>query len=59
VPKISLLISMKYQGKWNVREYIMRMSNIASKLKALMFFVQAKKTNLKTNENNQVIFYEL
>jgi len=50
---------MKYQGKWNVREYIMRMSNIASKLKALMFFVQAKKTNLKTNENNQVIFYEL
>jgi len=29
------LISMKYQGKGNVREYIMRMSNIASKLRAL------------------------
>ena len=29
------LISMKYQGKRNVREYIMEMSNIASKLRAL------------------------
>jgi len=29
------LISMKYQGKGNVREYIMGMSNIASKLRAL------------------------
>ncbi|XP_019457118.1 PREDICTED: uncharacterized protein LOC109357544 [Lupinus angustifolius] len=29
------LISMKYKGKGNVREYIMEMSNIASKLKAL------------------------
>ncbi|XP_057430655.1 uncharacterized protein LOC130723564 [Lotus japonicus] len=29
------LISMKYQGKGNIREYIMGMSNIASKLKAL------------------------
>ena len=28
-------ISMKYQGKGNVREYIMGMSNIASKLRAL------------------------
>ncbi|RZB42862.1 actin [Glycine soja] len=31
------LISMKYQGKGNVRGYIMGMSNIASKLKALKF----------------------
>ena len=29
------LISMKYQGKGNVMEYIMGMSNIASKLKTL------------------------
>ncbi|XP_050885125.1 uncharacterized protein LOC127088250 [Lathyrus oleraceus] len=29
------LISMKYQGKGNIREYIMSMSNIVSKLKAL------------------------
>ena len=29
------LISMKYKGKENIREYIMEMSNIASKLKAL------------------------
>ena len=29
------LISMKYNGKENVREYIMGMSNIASKLRAL------------------------
>jgi hypothetical protein len=29
------LISMKYQSKWNIREYIMSMSNIVSKLKAL------------------------
>ncbi|XP_027351268.1 uncharacterized protein LOC113862378 [Abrus precatorius] len=28
-------ISMKYQGKGNIREYIMGMSNIASKLRAL------------------------
>ncbi|XP_058766455.1 uncharacterized protein LOC131640061 [Vicia villosa] len=31
------LISMKYQGKANIREYIMGMSNIVSKLKTLMF----------------------
>ncbi|XP_038707282.1 uncharacterized protein LOC120002594 [Tripterygium wilfordii] len=29
------LISMKYKGEGNVREYIMHMSNISSKLKAL------------------------
>jgi hypothetical protein len=29
------LISMKYKGKGNIREYIMEMSNIASKLKSL------------------------
>lgn len=29
------LISMKYQGKRNIREYIMSMSNIVSKLQAL------------------------
>ena len=29
------LISMKYKGKGNIREYIMEMSHIASKLKAL------------------------
>ena len=32
---IQNLISMKYQDKGNVREYIMGMSNIASKLRAL------------------------
>ncbi|XP_027905638.1 uncharacterized protein LOC114165174 [Vigna unguiculata] len=31
------LISMKYQGKGNIREYIMSMSNIVFKLKALKF----------------------
>ena len=29
------LVSMKYKGQGNVREYIMQMSHIASKLKAL------------------------
>ena len=29
------LISMKYKGKRNIRKYIMQMSHIASKLKAL------------------------
>ena len=29
------LVSMKYKGNGNVREYIMEMSNLASKLKAL------------------------
>ena len=29
------LVSMKYKGQGNIREYIMQMSNIASKLKAL------------------------
>ena len=29
------LVSMNYQGQGNIREYIMKMSNIASKLKAL------------------------
>ena len=29
------LVSMKYQGQGNIREYIVQMSNIASKLKAL------------------------
>ena len=29
------LISMKYKGKGNIREYIMEMSNLASKLKSL------------------------
>ena len=29
------LVSMKYQGQGNIREYIMQMSNISSKLKAL------------------------
>ena len=29
------LISMKYKGKGNIREYIMEMSHIASNLKAL------------------------
>ena len=32
---LASLISMKYQGKGNVREYIMEMSHLASKLKAL------------------------
>ncbi|XP_047152125.1 uncharacterized protein LOC124823861 [Vigna umbellata] len=34
------LASMRYQGKGNVREYIMEMSNIASKLKALKLELQ-------------------
>ena len=29
------LISMKYKGKGNIREYIMEMSHLASKLRAL------------------------
>ena len=29
------LISMKYRGKGNMREYIMEMSNLVSKLKSL------------------------
>ena len=32
---LASLISMKYKGKGNIREYIMQMSHIASKLKAL------------------------
>ncbi|KAL6315384.1 hypothetical protein AAG906_000494 [Vitis piasezkii] len=32
---LASLISMKYKGKGNVREYIMEMSHLASKLKAL------------------------
>ena len=32
---LASLISMKYKGKKNIREYIMQMSPIASKLKAL------------------------
>ncbi|XP_028236867.1 uncharacterized protein LOC114416203 [Glycine soja] len=32
---LAKLISMKYKGKSNIREYIMEMSNLASKLKAL------------------------
>ena len=29
------LISMRYKGKWNIREYIMEISHLASKLNAL------------------------
>ena len=32
---MSKLISMKYNGKGNIKEYIMEMSNLTSKLKAL------------------------
>ncbi|XP_006598602.1 uncharacterized protein [Glycine max] len=32
---LAKLISMKYKGKSNIREYIMEMSNLASKLKTL------------------------
>lgn len=32
---LASLISMKYKGKGNVREYIMEMSHLASKVKAL------------------------
>ena len=28
-------ISMRYKGKWNIKEYIMELSHIASKLKVL------------------------
>ena len=34
---LASLIFMKYKGKGNIREYIMQMSHIASKLKALKF----------------------
>ena len=33
-------ISMRYKGKWNIWEYIMEMSHIASKLKALKLVVR-------------------
>jgi len=32
---LSKLINMRYNGKGNIREYIMKMSNLLSKLKAL------------------------
>ena len=32
---LSSLVSMRYKGKGNIREYIMEMSNLASKLRAL------------------------
>lgn len=32
---LAKLISMQYKGKENIREYIMKMSNLAGKLKAL------------------------
>ena len=32
---LAKLISMKYKGKGNIREYIMEMFNLASKLKSL------------------------
>ena len=32
---LSKLVSMSYKGKGNIREYILEMSNLASKLKAL------------------------
>ena len=32
---LSMLINMRYNGKENIREYIMGMSNLLSKLKAL------------------------
>ncbi|XP_057740368.1 uncharacterized protein LOC130957539 [Arachis stenosperma] len=32
---LSKLVSMRYKGKGNIREYIMQMSHLASKLKAL------------------------
>jgi len=32
---LSKLMSMSYKGKGNIREYILEMSNLASKLKAL------------------------
>ncbi|RXY49774.1 hypothetical protein DD573_29820, partial [Klebsiella pneumoniae] len=32
---LAKLISMKYKGKGNIREYIIEMSNLASKLKSL------------------------
>jgi len=32
---LSKVVSMRYKGKGNIREYIMEMSNLASKLKSL------------------------
>ena len=29
------LVSMRYKGKWNIKEYIMEMSNLGAKLKSL------------------------
>ena len=34
---LATLISMRYKGKGNIREYIMEMSNLTGKLKALKF----------------------
>ena len=39
---LASLISMKYKGKGNVREYIMEMSHLASKLKALKLELDRK-----------------
>ncbi|XP_068663009.1 uncharacterized protein [Aristolochia californica] len=32
---LAKLVSMKYKGKWNIKEYIREMSHIASKLKVI------------------------
>ena len=44
---LSKLINMPYSGKENIRDYIMEMSNLFSKLKAL---------NLELSEENLVHF---
>ena len=31
----SKLVSMRYKGKWNIKEYIMEMSNLVTRLRAL------------------------
>ncbi|PKU81467.1 hypothetical protein MA16_Dca024602 [Dendrobium catenatum] len=34
---LSKLVSMQYKGKGNIREYIMEMSNLVTRLRALKF----------------------
>ncbi|RVW82819.1 Retrovirus-related Pol polyprotein from transposon TNT 1-94 [Vitis vinifera] len=44
---LSKLVSMRYKGKENIREYIMEMSNLVTKLKAL------KERNIETRKNGK------
>ncbi|KAJ9180621.1 hypothetical protein P3X46_008838 [Hevea brasiliensis] len=69
---LAKLISMRYTGKGNIREYIMEMSDLASKLKALkldlyedllvhlvLIFLPAQFSQLKVSYNCQKDFWSL